>query len=192
MPRGKPGHSASSRDSRGKRQYSHMQRDIPDAVVHLRRPRERRIPRGKTPHGNDTPARLEISESDSADEHSHRRARIHPAEIPSASLIERAFDYINRHIRQKITVSDIVKTLGISQRLVELRFKEQLGVSLVQTILAQRLEYLRKELLQSSQPASAVAAACGFSDMAYLTRVFKRRFGTTPAACRRLKLDNIS
>ena len=111
---------------------------------------------------------------------------------PSASLIERAFDYINRHIRQKITVSDIVKTLGISQRLVELRFKEQLGVSLVQTILAQRLEYLRKELLQSSQPASAVAAACGFSDMAYLTRVFKRRFGTTPAACRRLKPDNIS
>jgi AraC-like DNA-binding protein len=42
------------------------------------------------------------------------------------------------------------------------------------------------ELLAKSEPKriSAVAFACGFNDLSYFNRCFRRRFGLTPTAAR--------
>ena len=51
--------------------------------------------------------------------------------------------------------------------------------------MARRIERAREMLARSALPIKAVAAECGFSDQAHLTRVFAATTGETPAAFRR-------
>jgi len=48
-----------------------------------------------------------------------------------------------------------------------------------------RLEFARQALLDASQPISRVAMSAGFADQSHLTRLFRNRFGATPAEFRR-------
>jgi AraC family transcriptional regulator len=40
-------------------------------------------------------------------------------------------------------------------------------------------------LATTTLPIKEIAASCGFTDQAHLTRLFARSYGTTPAAFRR-------
>ena len=51
--------------------------------------------------------------------------------------------------------------------------------------MARRIERAREMLARSALPIKAVAAECGFSDQAHLTRLFSSAYGQTPAAFRR-------
>ena len=97
-----------------------------------------------------------------------------------AHIIERALAYIDRHVNRPVTVSELVNHLRVSRRLLETRFREILDCGVNETIVNRRLEHYRSQLQASTQSASSVARACGFADMAYLTRRFKARFGVTP------------
>lgn len=50
-----------------------------------------------------------------------------------------------------------------------------------------RLEWAARELVQSEAPLARVASGAGFADQSHFTRFFKRQFGITPNAYRRLK-----
>lgn len=102
----------------------------------------------------------------------------------SAHIIEKALAYIDRHINRPIRVGELVAHLHVSRRLLEIRFREILQSSVNATIVNRRLDHYRSQLLVSKLPARAVANACGFSDMSYLTRTFKARFSVTPGAFR--------
>ena len=66
--------------------------------------------------------------------------------------------------------------------LLEIRFREIIGCGVNAFIVDRRLDHYRKQLLASKQSASSVARACGFSDMPYLTRIFKTKFNCTPGS----------
>jgi AraC-like DNA-binding protein len=48
-----------------------------------------------------------------------------------------------------------------------------------------RLRHALAWLLDSAEPVAQIAAGAGFASQAHLTTRFLRRFGVTPAACRR-------
>lgn len=102
----------------------------------------------------------------------------------SAHIIEKALAYIDRHINRPVSVTELVDLLHVSRRLLEIRFREILHSSVNATIVSRRLDHYRRQLLHSKQSARTVAHACGFSDMSYLTRTFKARFGVTPGELR--------
>ena len=102
----------------------------------------------------------------------------------SAHIIEKALAYIDRHINRPVSVTELVALLHVSRRLLEIRFREILHSGVNATIVSRRLDHYRRQLLHSKQSARAVARACGFSDMSYLTRTFKARFSVTPGELR--------
>ncbi len=100
-------------------------------------------------------------------------------------LIRRAQQFIDKNACKGIGVDDVARHLGISRRLLYLRFKEIKGISPFASIRDRRLEAVRHRLLTTHETVAAIAADCGFESETHLMHLFKRRFGVTMRAFRR-------
>ena len=63
-------------------------------------------------------------------------------------------------------------------------FKETLGSTPMQYVLAYRIEQAMKMMADPARPLSDIALACGFADQAHFSRSFKQVTGQTPRAFR--------
>jgi LacI family transcriptional regulator len=106
---------------------------------------------------------------------------------PSAALIERAKDIVTSEAVKGATVAEIVKRLGVSRRLLELRYRETEGITLCQALMQRRLEVAKKLILTTSRKIVQIAAECGFSDAKHLTHALKSAYGKSPRELRQDK-----
>ena len=90
---------------------------------------------------------------------------------PSVVLVQHAMDYIREHATEGISTSDVVSHLGISESLLDLRFRQIRGESVMSTIIGIRLAAVRTRLETTSEKISAIGAACGFRSADYLKRI---------------------
>ena len=104
---------------------------------------------------------------------------------PSAALIERAKALIQSDATNGIGVADIVRRLGVSRRLLELRYREAEGTTIRKALAARRLEVARKQILTTSRTIVRIAADCGFCDAKHLTHAFTAAYGRSPRNARR-------
>lgn len=96
---------------------------------------------------------------------------------PAARLADEALEFIRRNALSGIRARDVVRQLGVSRRLADLRFRECTGKSILDTILDVRLNEIRRRLKSSAAPIRKITAACGFASEAHAKRLFKKRFG---------------
>ena len=94
-----------------------------------------------------------------------------------AALVQRAKEYIDRHALEGITASDVVARLHVSRSLADLRFREVTGTSILEAILARRLDEVKRLLRETNLRISEIAARCGYRDANYLKNLFKKRTG---------------
>ena len=104
------------------------------------------------------------------------RASTTASKTPSA-LVERALEFIRQHALEGISTVDVVKHLKISRSLADLRFREVTGSSILEEILARRLDAVKRLLRDSSLRISEIAMRCGYRDANYLKNLFKSRVG---------------
>jgi AraC-like DNA-binding protein len=94
-----------------------------------------------------------------------------------------------RQIRRRFadpafSATDVAQALGLSERYVQ-RLLQESGESFSERVLALRLEAAMTALSRDpSQRIGEAAYACGFNDLSYFNRCFRRRFGVTPTAAR--------
>ena len=98
---------------------------------------------------------------------------------PAAHLILSALEFIQKNATRNIRVDDVVRHLKVSRRLADLRFQQFQGESILETITRIRLEEVAKRLLTTQLPASTIAKTCGFEDVSYLGKLFRRKYGET-------------
>jgi LacI family transcriptional regulator len=91
-----------------------------------------------------------------------------------------------------VQVSDIAAYCGVSRRLLETRFVQAVGRTLLQDLTAMRMERARTLLRDTADTVAAVAAACGFSDPNYFTKSFRHRHGRSPLNYRQAARGAIS
>ena len=111
---------------------------------------------------------------------------------PPRRVIERAstdvFPFSTPWMSDKgISAKDVVARLGYSHTAVNNAFRAELGTSVHQEILRQRLELAKRLLRETDLPAAKVATDAGFQNAQYFSRAFSTAFGTTPDAWRRRK-----
>lgn len=85
-----------------------------------------------------------------------------------------------------LCLADIAAHQGISSSYVRKLFAAE-GARFTAYVLETRLEYVSRMLLDpdaSTQSISAIALKCGFNDISYFNRVFRRRYGCTPSRLR--------
>ncbi|WP_343805439.1 helix-turn-helix domain-containing protein [Marinobacterium maritimum] len=95
--------------------------------------------------------------------------------------LRRAVDWLQAHIEQPLTVSDLVKAAGCSRRSLENGFQQFIGCSPARYILQQKLDLAHQRLQQTQGTVSEVAYHCGFNHLSHFTRLYKDHYGETPS-----------
>jgi AraC-like DNA-binding protein len=91
-----------------------------------------------------------------------------------------------------LSTAAVAARQGISPRYVAMLF-DGTGTSFSSFVLAQRLARAWRMLAGSrhaEQTISAIAYACGFGDLSYFNRAFRRAFGATPSDIRAARGDS--
>jgi AraC-like DNA-binding protein len=101
---------------------------------------------------------------------------------PQAAARLRAL--LHERLAEPITVAALADEAGMDRFRLSRAFARAYGLPPHAYLLSLRLNQARQRLV-AGEPPAAVAAACGFTDQAHLTREFRRRMGLTPGAYRR-------
>lgn len=99
--------------------------------------------------------------------------------------VARAVQYIREHACEGINVSDVLRVVPLSRRVLEQRFQRLLGHSPHGEILQVRLNRVKQLLSQTDLPLYVIAERTGFEHIEYLSVVFKRETGSAPSAYRK-------
>ena len=101
-----------------------------------------------------------------------------------ADVVE-ALHYIRDHCNRPITVADILRTIPVSRRSLEMRFKSLTGQTLQAEIWRAHLDRAKRLLLETDQSIYDVAENSGFRTSATFNVMFRRAVGKTPTEFRR-------
>jgi len=96
-----------------------------------------------------------------------------------------ALRYIRSRASEVLGVQEVADHSGVSRRVLQKRFRRQLGHSIHEEIDRVRLDLVVKRLLRTHMSVSEVAEALSFSDATHLSRFFHRKMGVSPTQYRK-------
>lgn len=102
----------------------------------------------------------------------------------SLDKMKEILEFTAAHASEKITIERIAAQSGYSASHFMKFFKTAMGISFVDYLNEVRLTTAARMLTASTEPVIAIAAACGFENVSYFNRLFKRKYKKTPAAYR--------
>ena len=102
----------------------------------------------------------------------------------------RALQYIRQNLYKKLSVSDVLEQVPLSRRLLEVRFKNVLGVSIYQYISQQRIGRFAELLIETNDSIQEIAYKLGEDEAKSICRRFKELKGCTPTEWRNRKNAN--
>lgn len=104
---------------------------------------------------------------------------------PAAALAERAAALIRDGAAEGAGVADIVRRLGVSRSLAAMRYREVMGGTMREAIVARRLDAVKRKLRETDMAVGQIAVSCGFRSEAHARRLFRARFGCSMREWRR-------
>ena len=99
---------------------------------------------------------------------------------PAARIVSDALTFIEKNASGSLRVSDVAAHLGISRRLLDLRFRQMQNESVLSAIVRTRIGKIKKRLFSTSDSIARIATDYGFSSSAAFVRFFKDRTGQSP------------
>lgn len=101
-------------------------------------------------------------------------------------------DYIKEHYQREIPLEELSEITGYNRNYICRVFKKDVGQTIVTYINYYRVQRAAEMLIFTDIDIGDIATQCGFSDITYFTKTFKRFIGTPPATYRRLELVGIN
>ena len=95
----------------------------------------------------------------------------------SAHLVGKVLAYINANATKGVGVRDVVRELGCSRRLADLRFREIAGTTMLKALTARRMKELKRLLRETDIPIRQAAERSGFTCLKRLERLFRSEEG---------------
>ena len=104
--------------------------------------------------------------------------------------LAQAQELIHQHFNEKLSLAVIANAVQIHPSHLARSFRKRHHCSIGEYVRRLRLEYAAVKLFESDLSLSDIALASGFSDQSHFTRDFKRLWGLTPAAYKKLRSRN--
>ena len=104
----------------------------------------------------------------------------------AARLAGRADALIRTHFHEPLSTSSVARTLRCNPDYLGRVFQNVYGCTLTDALHQRRLKFARRLLLEGDETVEQIAVSCGFRDVTYFRRLFKRREGVSPRAFRQL------
>ena len=89
-------------------------------------------------------------------------------------------NYVKENIARKITLSDIAWNLHCSTVTLTEHFRREFGISIMQYVMKKRMELAESIMEKRQLSLGEIAITCGFSDVEYFSRCFKKHHGASP------------
>ena len=100
------------------------------------------------------------------------------------SALRKAERYIWKNYTRKLSLREIAKVSGLSAPYFSTIFKEEMGENLSSYLNRLRVEKASTMLLATNMSISGIAAACGFEDQSWFSKIFKSNTGLSPGKFR--------
>ena len=107
-----------------------------------------------------------------------------PSSGLSRKRLQRVRDYIEAHLDDRLTLTDLAGIACLSPYHFSRSLKLALGVGPQRYVMQRRLERAKALMRRTNQPLARIARESGFSDQSHLTSVFRRETGVTPSQFR--------
>ena len=103
------------------------------------------------------------------------------ANLHRNDMVKNAMIYIRKHLAERITLDEIAQHVGVNKHYLSREFKQIIGKTIFDTILLLRCTEA-KQRLQEGMTVSEAAHACGFENLSYFTRAFKKYNQVLPSS----------
>ena len=90
-------------------------------------------------------------------------------------------NYLDNNYRNKITLSELSLNFHCSTVTLTQHFKHKYGISIIQYVNSKRLKLAEKLLKEKTYSISYISEYCGFKDVEYFSRMFKKEYGLSPS-----------
>lgn len=98
------------------------------------------------------------------------------------SRVHQVIHYIHEHLTERIAVDTLSKKAYLSRNMFFKWFKEQFGITPLEYINRERIKLAKQLLAERKNNVSDVSFLCGFNDVNYFVRLFKKMEGITPGS----------
>lgn len=99
--------------------------------------------------------------------------------------LENAVAYMEAHYQQPILLEELAAGAGFGRKYFSEYFKRMTGKSPVEYLNCYRIERACELLLQTERPITQIALDCGFNDLSYFIKTFRKQKSVTPGRYRR-------
>lgn len=99
--------------------------------------------------------------------------------------LAKALRFVRNNVNRPISVDDVARAAGASRRVLERRFREGLGRSVLHEIRRVRANEIARLLVETNWPIGRIADALGFEDDRHFSRYFYSIKNLSPIAFRK-------
>ncbi len=99
---------------------------------------------------------------------------------PSLSTIKDAIRYIRTHYSEPLTLDGIARAVFVNKYVLSRTFKASMGMTVFEYISLCRCHGAAR-LMDEGKSVSEAANACGFSNLSYFSRTYRRYMGKLPS-----------
>lgn len=97
--------------------------------------------------------------------------------ISRYQILEQVFIYIDRHIKEDISLTQIAENSSISQGYLSRIFRRQFGVSVMEYVRNRKIYLAKMNLIFTHNTVDDIAYQLGFSEKNYFLKVFRKYEG---------------
>ena len=105
---------------------------------------------------------------------------------PLHPTVERIMKWVDEHLAEEMSVTDIADALSMSYYYLCHFFKKETGTTVLEYRNECRLTHAKRRLIGSDDNIGDIAHDCGFGSASYFNEVFLKAEGITPSAYRKL------
>ena len=106
------------------------------------------------------------------------------APAPASAMIDRAMAFIAAEATNGIGPKDVAKFLGVSRRLLDMRFSQFESKSVARIIAERKMESAMRLLAETDISVKNAFRQSGFGDVSHATKLFKKTTGASPETWR--------
>lgn len=99
--------------------------------------------------------------------------------------IEKAFEFMETHFKKDIALADVAKTVNMPEVSFSRFIKKRTGRTFIESLNEIRLGHASRLLIDTTQTVAEISFNCGFNNLSYFNRIFRKKNGCTPTEFRR-------
>ena len=93
--------------------------------------------------------------------------------------------YLDEHYTENISLDQLAEQFFISKYYLSREFKKEFGTTIIQYVLAKKINNAKELLRYSNSSIEEIAHLCGIDDASYFNKIFKKMEGCTASEYRK-------